>query len=154
MIVAANEKWLKQWCTPVAIRVPELRKLTLQVLYICFLLFLDMALRMQREWCTLEVGKLGLQDEADQVEAGETPQTTDEVGAESQQEGDDGQADAEGDEYPVEESPRPKRARVRKGAKGRGKVRKGGKAGVVKKSGRPTALLGRLVRKYGFRSFI
>ena len=55
MIVAANEKWLKLWCTPVAIRVPDLDKLILQVLHIGPVLFLVKALRMQRRGHILDV---------------------------------------------------------------------------------------------------
>ena len=118
MIVAANEKWLKLRCTPVAIRVPDLDKLILQVLHIGPVLFLVKALRMQRRGHILDVRKLGflsedvVKDEADEGEAG---------AAGDDNEGDDeGEASAAGDdneevESPVEESPQPKRARVRKG---------------------------------------
>ena len=144
MIVAATDKWLTQWCNPVPIRVPDLGKLILQVLYVCFVILIDMALRIQRKGCTLDVGRSGTLSQ-------DTVQNEDVESVEAQQQDDEDEGDAGSQ---VEESPRPKRARVRKGSKGQGKLRKGGKSRVVK-AGRPSPCLGRIIRKYdAFRSFI
>jgi hypothetical protein len=127
-----------------------------------------MALCMQRQGCTLDVGKLGpliqdlLRNRGDDADEASEADRNDDEAVEAQEEGDEDEADEGRDANEIkesagsqlEQSSRRTRAQVQKGAKGQGKVRKGGKAAVARK-GRPTALLGRLLRKYDvFRSFI
>jgi hypothetical protein len=110
---------------------------------------------MQRRGYVLDVGPLRQDTFKEEGDEGEV--CASETG-EAQQENDEGEDDAAGDaneelesvESQADGCPRTKRARVRKAAKSRRKVRKGGKCARVvrQRTGRPSALLGRFIRKY------